>query len=109
MEDNFCFNLKLEVFARLSNRSLSAYKRDFLRLYHTTPGKWLLEKRLHNAKHLLSHLGKTVAEAAYESGFENVSHFSRAYKNVLTPHLQLCCKKVEGIAPLTLLVNSPDF
>lgn len=80
MEDNFCFNLKLEVFARLSNRSLSAYKRDFLRLYHTTPGKWLLEKRLHNAKHLLSHLGKTVAEAAYESGFENVSHFSRAYK-----------------------------
>ena len=80
MDDNFCFNLKLEAFARLSSRSLSAFKRDFLRLYHTTPGKWLLEKRLHNAKHLLIHLSKTVTEAAYESGFENVSHFSRAKK-----------------------------
>lgn len=29
MEDNYCYNLKLEEFARLSNRSLSAFKRDF--------------------------------------------------------------------------------
>ena len=29
MEDNYCFNLKLEQFAQLSNRSLSAFKRDF--------------------------------------------------------------------------------
>jgi AraC-like DNA-binding protein len=80
MEDNYCFNLKLEQFAQLSNRSLSAFKRDFQKQYDTTPGKWLLEKRLNLSMHLLSNVGKTVAEASYESGFENPSHFSRVFR-----------------------------
>lgn len=80
MEDNYCFNLKLEQFAQLSNRSLSAFKRDFQKLYNTTPGKWLLEKRLNHAMHLLSNAGKTVSEASYESGFENRFHFSRVFR-----------------------------
>ncbi|MBC7851138.1 MAG: helix-turn-helix transcriptional regulator [Chitinophagaceae bacterium] len=81
MEDNFCFNLKLEEFAQLSNRSLSAFKRDFQKQFNTTPGKWLLEKRLDNAMHLLSNMNKTVGETAFENGFENPSHFSRAFKS----------------------------
>jgi len=80
MEDNLCFNLKLEEFARLSSRSLSAFKRDFIRLYNTSPGKWLMEKRLEYSLHLLTNMHKTVAEAAVESGFENASHFSRAFR-----------------------------
>jgi AraC-like DNA-binding protein len=80
MEDNFCYNLKLEVYAELSNRSLSAFKRDFEKLFQSTPGKWLLEKRLHHSLHLISNQNKTVSEAAFESGFENPSHFSRAFK-----------------------------
>jgi len=79
MEDNFNYNLKLEEFARLSNRSLSAFKRDFQKEFNITPGKWLLEKRLHHARHLLSNAGKSVSEAAFESGFENPSHFSRVF------------------------------
>lgn len=90
MEQNFCFNLKLEEFAQLSARSLSAFKRDFESLYGTTPGKWLLEKRLQYAAHLLGHKGRTVAEAAFESGFENVSHFSRVFKQRFgTPPISL--------------------
>lgn len=80
MEDNYCFNLKLEQFAQLSNRSLSSFKRDFQKQYNTTPGKWLLEKRLNHAMHLLTNAGKTVSEASYESGFENQFHFSRAFR-----------------------------
>ena len=80
MEDNFCFNLKLEAYAGLSNRSLSAFKRDFEKLFGSTPGKWLLEKRLHHSMHLLGNFDKTVGEAAFESGFESPSHFSRAFK-----------------------------
>lgn len=80
MEDNFSYNLKLEEFARLSSRSLSAFKRDFQRIFETSPGKWLMEKRLNHALHLLSNMGKTVAEAAFESGFESPSHFSRAFR-----------------------------
>ncbi len=81
MEDNYCFNLKLKEYAELSNRSLSAFKRDFQKLFGNTPGKWLLEKRLTHAEHLLSNMNKTVGEAAFESGFENNSHFSRSFKD----------------------------
>jgi AraC family transcriptional regulator, exoenzyme S synthesis regulatory protein ExsA len=80
MDENFCYNLKLEEFAKMSSRSLSAFKRDFLRVYQTTPGKWLTEKRLNNALHLLTNMGKTVSETAFESGFESASHFSRAFR-----------------------------
>jgi AraC-like DNA-binding protein len=80
MNDNYCFNLSLEQYAVLCNRSLSAFKRDFQKHFNSNPGKWLLEKRLQQALLLLLHQGKTVAEAAFESGFQNVSHFSRCFK-----------------------------
>lgn len=81
MEDNFCFNLMLEQYAELCNRSLSAFKRDFQKVMHTTPGKWLLEKRLNHALQLLAEKGKNVNEIAFESGFENASHFTRTFKD----------------------------
>lgn len=80
MEDNYCFNLKLEDFARLATRSLSAFKRDFMRVFSTTPGKWLIERRLDHAMHLLLHTDKSVSETAFESGFESPSHFSRVFR-----------------------------
>jgi AraC-like DNA-binding protein len=80
MADNYRYNLKLEQFARLSNRSLSTFKRDFQDVFHTTPGKWLLEKRLLHARNLLGNMNKTISEAAFESGFETTSHFSRSFK-----------------------------
>ena len=80
MDDNYCYNLKLEQYAILSNRSLSAFKRDFQKQFNSTPGKWLLEKRLLHAKLLLSNRAKTISEAAFESGFENPSHFSHSFK-----------------------------
>jgi AraC-like DNA-binding protein len=80
MHDNYCFNLSLQEYAVLCNRSLSAFKRDFQKQFNSTPGKWLLEKRLQHAHQLLRHQGKTVTEAAFESGFQNVSHFSRSFK-----------------------------
>lgn len=86
MEDNFCFNLKMEDFARLCYRSLSTFKRDFEAIYNTPPGKWLMEKRLHHARHLLTAKGRSISEAAFESGFESASHFSRAFsKQFSTP------------------------
>ncbi|XP_073133461.1 uncharacterized protein [Henckelia pumila] len=81
MTDNFRYNLKIEEFAQLSNRSLSAFKRDFQAIFKTTPGKWLLEKRLFYAKSLLSiNSKKAVSDVAFESGFETLAHFSRAFK-----------------------------
>ena len=81
MHDNYCYNLKLEQYARLCNRSLSTFKRDFQKQYNNTPGKWLLERRLQQSLILLRNRGKSVAEAAFESGFQNISHYSRCFKH----------------------------
>lgn len=80
MEENLCYNLRLEEYAQLCNRSLSAFKRDFQKVFNTSPGKWLLAKRLAHARMLLAGTEKSVSEAAFESGFENLSHFSRVFR-----------------------------
>lgn len=81
MEANFQYNLSMEAYAQLCNRSLSAFKRDFQKIYQSTPGKWLLAKRLAYARVLLQNPSKTISEVAYESGFQNLSHFSRSFRS----------------------------
>lgn len=80
MEANFRCNLSLPEFARICNRSLSAFKREFLATYRLAPGKWLLQRRLEHAEGLLSRGGKAVAEIADECGFESQTHFNRVFK-----------------------------
>jgi AraC-like DNA-binding protein len=81
MERNYMYDLQLEDYARLCHRSLASFKRDFQKVYGTTPGRWLLEKKLETAKRLLLAPEKSVNDAAYESGFKNNTHFSRTFKN----------------------------
>jgi AraC-like DNA-binding protein len=80
MEANFRFNLSLDEFARLCHRSLSSFKRDFQVHFAEAPGKWLLRKRLDYSAALLRGSKLSVTEVAFESGFEDVSHFSRVFK-----------------------------
>ena len=80
MEEDFHSNLGLDEFARLCGRSLSAFKRDVEELYNTTPGRWLLNRRLQHARLLIGSSSLSVSEIAFECGFENNSHFSRAFK-----------------------------
>ncbi len=81
MERNYMYDLQLEDYARLCHRSRASFKRDFQKIYGTTPGRWLLEKRLKTAKRLLLTPQKSVSDVAFESGFKNNTHFSRAFKN----------------------------
>jgi AraC-like DNA-binding protein len=80
METNFRFNLSLEEYAKLCHRSLSSFKRDFQTSFREAPGKWLLRKRLDYSAALLRTSKMNVTEIAFESGFEDVSHFSRVFK-----------------------------
>jgi AraC-like DNA-binding protein len=80
MEANFFCNLTLEDFARLCCRSLSAFKREFKEIFNTTPGKWLLEKRLEYSHYLIETTDMSIDEVCMVSGFENRSHFNRAFK-----------------------------
>jgi AraC-like DNA-binding protein len=81
MEANFFSHLSLEDFSRLCGRSLSAFKQEFKDIFHTTPGKWLLEKRLEYSRYLLETTGMSIDEVCMISGFENRSHFNRTFKD----------------------------
>jgi AraC-like DNA-binding protein len=81
MQKNFRFNVSLQRFAYLTGRSLSTFKRDFEKVFHTTPSRWLLDKRLQEAHYLISDKGKSPSDVYLEVGFEDLSHFSFAFKN----------------------------
>lgn len=80
IEDNYMNPLNLEDFAYLSGRSLSSFKRDFLVIYKTSPAQLIREKRLNKAKELLLMTQLPIKDVCYSTGFENIAHFSRAYK-----------------------------
>jgi len=81
METNFSNDLSLEEFARLSSRSLTAFKREFKSIYNVPPGKWLQEKRLEYSRFLLETTNENIDEVYFDCGFKNGSHFIRAFKN----------------------------
>ncbi len=81
MEEQFRYNLKVDEFARLCGRSLSTFKREFRKIYDTTPQKWLLAKRLNLARNIILNTDLTIQEVCYDCGFESDSHFVRSFKN----------------------------
>jgi pimeloyl-ACP methyl ester carboxylesterase len=88
MSENFLYNLKVKEFAKLCGRSLSAFKRDFKRIYNTSPSKWIKSKRLEHAKTLLIESELNINQICYDCGFINSSHFIRSFKEKynLPPH-----------------------
>jgi AraC-like DNA-binding protein len=99
MENNFAYNLGIEAFARMTNRSVSSFKRDFQSIYNITPGRWLIDKKLAHAKKLLMQTHNSIADVAFDSGFENTAHFSRLFKQKtgITP-MEYRKKTVEKLA-----------
>jgi AraC family transcriptional regulator, exoenzyme S synthesis regulatory protein ExsA len=72
--------LTLDELARLSGRSLSAFKRDFQEEFRVSPAVWIKHKRLEHADFLLRNTHKNVSEISTEIGYESVSHFIKSYK-----------------------------
>lgn len=80
LENNYMNPVSLEDLAYLSGRSLSGFKRDFNSQYKITPSQWIRERRLTRALELLTTTGMSVTDICFAAGFENVSHFSRLFK-----------------------------
>jgi len=80
MNRNFRFNVSLERFAFLTGRSLSAFKRDFQQMFNDTPGHWLTRRRLEEAYFLIYKQNQKPKDIYLELGFEDLSHFSFAFK-----------------------------
>lgn len=81
MNTHFKFNVDISRFAYLTGRSLATFKRDFAKRFNTSPNKWLQQRRLKEAHYLLKEKGMRVSDVYLEVGFEDLSHFSYAFKN----------------------------
>jgi signal transduction histidine kinase/DNA-binding response OmpR family regulator len=92
IEDAFMKRTMSLMMANLSNENYDIQKlchemtmsrtqlyRKFRSLTDKSPNDYFRSLRLHKAKELLAGAEITVAEAAYKSGFKNVSHFSRVF------------------------------
>ncbi|QEC76694.1 helix-turn-helix domain-containing protein [Mucilaginibacter ginsenosidivorax] len=82
MEHHYMFNMTLDRFGYLTGRSLATFRRDFKKVYNTTPQKWLTEKRLKLAHYQIAENKRKPNDVYLEAGFENLSHFSYAFKNL---------------------------
>ena len=80
MYRNYTFNVSMQKFAYLTGRSLSAFKRDFKTIFHETPNRWLVQRRLQEAHFLIDKKRKKPSEIYLDLGFEDLSHFSYAFK-----------------------------
>jgi AraC family transcriptional regulator, exoenzyme S synthesis regulatory protein ExsA len=80
MNRHFSYNVPLAQFAKLTGRSLSTFKRDFVKIFSTTPEKWLQKQRLEQAHFLITQKNKRPSDIYLELGFETLSHFSYTFK-----------------------------
>lgn len=80
MEANYRFNIPLAQFSHLTGRSLTTFKRDFKKAFQLSPQRWLTQKRLALAHYQLAEKRRKPVELYLEVGFENLAHFSYAFK-----------------------------
>lgn len=65
--------------ARQSGCSYSTFRRDWKRLFGQSPGRYLAERRLQEARRLLVESDLSIGEIASRLGFEDPLYFSRRF------------------------------
>lgn len=82
VETNLTSNISLEELAFLCNMSLSTFKRQFTKIYGTSPNKWILQRRMEIARDLLTHFNEKPSSIYHKIGYENHSSFTKSFRLV---------------------------
>lgn len=72
--------INIENLAKLCGISYEYFRRLFNDCYGRSPIKYINDLKLARAKELMSSGLYTISESAYQSGFSDLSHFSRFFK-----------------------------
>jgi len=80
MNAHYRYNVGIDRFAFLTGRSLAAFKRDFAKQFDNSPNRWLVQKRLEEARYLIEEQQKRPSDIYLDLGFMDLSHFSFAYR-----------------------------
>lgn len=73
----------IDELAKLCEKSIASFKREFHAQYGTSPRKWINAQRVTHAQSLLSVTTQSVNEIALACGFENVPYFIRLFKQTI--------------------------
>ncbi|SDF59472.1 AraC family transcriptional regulator [Terriglobus roseus] len=89
VEDHLHKQIALADLAIVAKLSVFHFLRSFKESLGTTPARYVLDRRLEKAKTLLANSPLSVTEIGLNVGFEDVSHFSRAFRREvgMTPSL----------------------
>jgi AraC-like DNA-binding protein len=80
LEANFTRKLTVQQLADATGKSVSAFKRDFGRVYEMAPLQWVINRRLEYAFFLIRYTNYSIATIAQLSGFGDRAYFAAAYK-----------------------------
>ena len=80
IESNRLNKLTIKELSFLSNMSVSTFKREFEKNFHSSLSKWFQDKRLEHSAFLLKNASKRPSDIFEEIGYENLSNFIQAFK-----------------------------
>ncbi len=80
VEENFRTNMKVADYAKMLHRSPKTLANHFKKMGKKTPLEFIHDRKMIEARRLLSFTDKQISEIAYEIGFEDVHAFSKFFK-----------------------------
>ncbi len=80
IESNSLNKLTIKELSFLSNMSVSTFKREFFKIFQSSPSKWFQDKRLEHSAYLLKTESKRPSDIYQEIGYKNLSNFIQAFK-----------------------------
>ena len=80
VEGNIFSKLSLDELAFLCHMSLSTFKREFIKVYKTSPSKWFQDQRLQKSAHLLTQENERPSDIYLSVGYESLSSFTQSFK-----------------------------
>jgi AraC-like DNA-binding protein len=81
VEANIYEPVAMERLAALTNHSLTSFKKEFKRIYNTTPGAYIIRKRVERVADLLTFSDENICRIGYQCGFTSPAHLSRVFKS----------------------------
>ena len=95
IEANYQKPIGVNEAAALCHLTTAAFCRYFKKSTHYTFTEFLNRFRINQAKKILMQ-DKTVTEACYETGFENLSYFNKTFKRIAGENPSVARKKYSG-------------